>query len=233
MTELIVALDTHLPEQAKAWVDSMGDRVGFYKVGMELFTGAGPTMLEWLKERGKKVFLDLKFHDIPNTAGRAVAAAARWGVDLCTIHAAGGIEMLRACKAMCGGTKLLAVTVLTSFDQEQLRAIGINRPVDEQVAILAESALKIGIDGVVCAPTDLPLLTAMPRDFLRVTPGIRPGGADVDDQKRIMTPAQAAKGGASHIVVGRPITAAPDPAAAADKILKELEETNAEHRADF
>lgn len=222
MTELIVALDTDQAVQAKAWVENLGDRVNFYKVGMELFTSVGPSMLEWLKERGKKVFLDLKFHDIPNTAGRAVAAAARWGVDLCTIHAAGGIEMLRACKAMCGPTKLLAVTVLTSFDQEQLGAIGVQWPLSKQVTALAELALKIGIHGVICAPTDLQLLAALPRDFLRVTPGIRPEGAATGDQKRVMTPARAAQGGASHIVVGRPITAAPDPVRAAEEIIKEL-----------
>lgn len=222
MTELIVALDTDQAAQAQAWVDSLGDRVNFYKVGMELFTSVGPSMLEWLKERGKKVFLDLKFHDIPNTAGRAVAAAARWGVDLCTIHAAGGIEMLRACKAMCGPTKLLAVTVLTSLDQEQLGVIGIQWPLNKQVTALAELALKIGIHGVICAPTDLQLMAALPRDFLRVTPGIRPEGAAAGDQKRFMTPAQAAKGGASHIVVGRPITAAADPVRAAEAIIKEL-----------
>lgn len=222
MTELIVALDTDHAVQAKAWVENLGDRVNFYKVGMELFTSAGPAIVEWLKERGKKVFLDLKYHDIPNTAGRAVAAASRWGVDLCTIHAAGGIEMLRECKAMCGQTKLLAVTVLTSLDQEQLGAIGIQWPLGKQVVALAELALKVGIQGVICAPTDLHLLATLPRDFLRVTPGIRPEGAATGDQKRVMTPAQAARGGASHIVVGRPITAAPDPVQAAEEIIKEL-----------
>lgn len=223
MTELIVALDTHRQEEAKAWVKEL-KKVKFFKVGMELFTAAGPAMVSWLKEQGKKVFLDLKFHDIPNTAGRAVAAASRMGVDLCTIHAAGGPEMLKACREQCGETRLLAVTVLTSLDQDSLGHIGVNRPVAEQVAALAKLAFEAGIHGVVCAPTELPLLSQFPRDFLRVTPGIRPAGSAAGDQKRIMTPAEAARAGASHIVVGRPITQAQDPAAAAEKILAELRE---------
>lgn len=222
MTELIVALDTYREEQAKTWVKTLGDRVGFYKVGLELFTSTGPSVIHWLKEQGKKVFLDLKFHDIPNTASGAVAVASGWGVDLCTIHAAGGAEMLQACKARSGSTKLLAVTVLTSLNQQQLRKIGVDLPLDKQVTVLAELALENGIHGIICAPTDLHLLGALPENFLRVTPGIRPEGSDSGDQKRVMTPTQAAQGGASHIVVGRPITAAPDPVQAAERILTEL-----------
>lgn len=223
MTELIVALDTHRQEQAKAWVRQLGNKVSFYKAGMELFTAAGPAIVAWLKEQGKSVFLDLKFHDIPNTASRAVAAANQLGVDLCTIHAAGGPEMLRACREACGNTKLLAVTVLTSINQEVLAQIGVNKAVADQVKAMADLALNAGVHGVICAPTDLQDLSVLPRDFLRVTPGIRPAGSAPGDQKRIMTPAEAAKGGASHIVVGRPITAAPDPVQAAAEILKELE----------
>lgn len=223
MTELIVALDTHQPEQAKTWVKQLGDKVGFYKVGMELFTTVGPDFVRWLKDQNKKVFLDLKFHDIPNTASRAVAAASSLGVDLCTIHASGGPEMLRACREASGLTKLLAVTVLTSIDQVQLDSIGINRPVAIQVQAMADMAHSAGIHGIICAPTDLAKVTDLPWDFLRVTPGIRPAGSAAGDQKRIMTPADAARGGASHIVVGRPITAAPDPVSAAEAILTELE----------
>lgn len=223
MTQLIVALDTGETEQARAWVRALGEGVDFYKVGMELFTSAGPAMVEWLKGQGKKVFLDLKFHDIPNTAGRAVAAAARLGVDLCTIHASGGPEMLRACRETCGATKLLAVTVLTSIDQQALAAMGVERPVPEQVHALAEAALESGIHGIICAPTDLGHLADLPREFLRVTPGIRPAGSSAGDQKRIMTSARAATAGASHIVVGRPITQVSDPAQAAKEILCELE----------
>lgn len=225
MTELIVALDASDTSQAKSWVEQLGEKVGFYKVGLELFTSAGPGILGWLRERGKRVFLDLKFHDIPNTAAGAVAAANRWGVDLCTVHAAGGAEMLRACREVCGSVQLLAVTVLTSLDGAQLRQLGIRRSPAEQVAALAELALAGGCHGLVCAPTDLPALPPLPPGFLRVTPGIRPRGTKVADQKRVMTPAQAAAGGASHIVVGRPITGAPDPVAAAENIIGELKKT--------
>lgn len=223
MSELIVALDTEQEEMAKVWVRRLGDQVNLYKVGLELFTIAGPAIIAWLKERKKRVFLDLKFHDIPNTAGRAVAAVARMGVDLCTIHAAGGREMLRACREQCGSTKLLAVTVLTSLDQEQLPGIGIHCALPDHVRSLAHLALAEDIHGVICAPTDLAGLADLPQDFLRVTPGIRPTGSTTGDQRRIMTPAQAAKGGANYIVVGRPITHAPDPARAAELILAELE----------
>lgn len=222
MTKLIVALDTEQAELAKAWVRRLGPGVTFYKVGMELFTVAGPSMVTWLKEQGKQVFLDLKYHDIPNTASRAVAAAARLGVDLCTIHAAGGEEMLRACREQCGSTRLLAVTVLTSIDEEQLSRVGVNRPLKEQVPALAKLALEAGIHGIICAPPDLGLVADLPRDFLRVTPGIRPAGSDAGDQKRIMTPAEAVQAGASHIVVGRPITQASDLFLAAQRILAEL-----------
>lgn len=224
MTQLIVALDTHQSEEAKLWVKKLGDRVNFYKVGMELFTSAGPDMVKWLKQLNKKVFLDLKFHDIPNTAGRAVAAANALGVDLCTIHASGGPEMLLACRENCGESKLLAVTVLTSIDQGQLGSIGVTRTVADQVRAMAGLALETGIHGVICAATDLDQMTGFPSDFLRVTPGIRPPGSAPGDQKRVMTPSQAAQGGASHIVVGRPITAAPDLVRAAEKILSNLGE---------
>jgi len=223
MTELIVALDTYRETQAKEWVEQL-DQVEFFKVGMELFTAAGPAMVSWLKDQGKRIFLDLKFHDIPNTAGRAVATASRLGVDLCTIHAAGGTEMLQACREQCGDMRLLAVTVLTSLAQEQLKSIGITLPVPVQVRSLAELAQGAGIHGIICAPTDLEPLSDIPRDFLRVTPGIRPAGSAAGDQKRIMTPRRAAQAGASHIVVGRPITQAANPADAAEKIIAELEE---------
>jgi len=223
MTQLIVALDTHQSELAKTWVKQLGNRVGYYKVGMELFTTAGPDMVKWLKQQDKKVFLDLKFHDIPNTASKAVAAASSLGVDLCTIHASGGPDMLRACRELCEDTKLLAVTVLTSIDQNQLDSLGISRKIQDQVKAMANMALETGIHGIICAPTDLVQVADYPLDFLRVTPGIRPVGSPAGDQKRVMTPAEAAKGGASHIVVGRPITATPDPVKAAEEILNELE----------
>lgn len=231
MTELIVALDTPSGEQAKAWVERLGARVDFYKVGLELFTETGPAMIGWLKEHGKRVFLDLKFHDIPNTAGGAVAAAARWGVDLCTLHAAGGDEMLRTCRQRCGTMRLLAVTVLTSLGEEDLEAVG-QRTLSRQVVGLAELAHRCGIHGVVCAPPDLTLLKALPSDFLRITPGIRPAGLPHGDQKRVMTPAQAAREGAGYIVVGRPILKAEDPVVAANNIIEELA-IDEEHRGNI
>lgn len=224
MTELIVALDTGDAVLAKTWVEELGAEVDFYKVGMELFTSVGPTMVEWLKEKGKKVFLDLKYHDIPNSASKAVAAAARWGVDLCTVHAAGGMEMLKACRASCGSLKLVAVTVLTSLNQLDLEKTGVSKSLPQQVHALASLAYESGIHGVVCAPSDLELLADLPGAFFRVTPGVRPVGAPLADQKRTMTPGKAAENGANYIVVGRPITAAPEPGIAAAKIIKELED---------
>jgi orotidine-5'-phosphate decarboxylase len=223
MTELIVALDTFNENQAKIWVKDLDSTVNFYKVGLELFTSAGPQIVSWLKEQGKRVFLDLKFHDIPNTASKAVASARRMGADLCTIHAPGGREMLEACLAEAGNTKLLAVTVLTSLDNTSLQEAGYNRTVAEQVPAMARLAYTAGIHGVICAPSDLAALTELPSGFLRVTPGIRPAGSASHDQKRILTPALAHQAGASHIVVGRPITGAENPGMAALAILQELE----------
>lgn len=223
MTELIVALDTNDFQQAQDLVAELGPAVGFYKVGLELYTSAGPEVIRWLKGQEKKVFLDLKFHDIPNTAGRAVAVAAAMGVELCTVHAAGGAEMLAACNRQKGNTRLLAVSVLTSLGQRELEHIGIRRPLAEQVQATASLAWEAGIDGVICAPTDLKHLAGFPANMLRVTPGIRPEGSAVADQRRVMTPAEAARGGASHIVVGRPITEAARPAAAAAAIIRQLE----------
>lgn len=221
MSELIVALDTDSAAQAKAWVDSLGDRVNFYKVGLELFTAVGPSFLGWLKQRGKSIFLDLKFHDIPSTAAGAVAAAASWGVDFCTVHASGGQGMLAACRANSGPMQLLAVTVLTSLGDEDLQLWGPNS-LGSQVAALAKLAVASGCHGIVAAASDLASLKDLPAGFLRVTPGIRPLGSDRGDQKRVLTPAEAVRAGASHIVVGRPILGAPDPGLAAAKIIAEL-----------
>ena len=225
MTKLIVALDTNNHLWARQMVEKLGSAVGFYKVGLELFTAAGPEMVRWLKSSGKKVFLDLKFHDIPTTAGRAVAAAAALDADLCTVHVAGGREMLQACRDSAGHMKLLGVTVLTSSDENTLRECGIDRPLGQQVQQLADLARSTRLDGIICAATDLGQLKGLPAGFLRVTPGIRPAGSVANDQRRVMTPAQASASGATHIVVGRPITAASDPQAAAQTIINELEES--------
>ena len=231
MAELIVALDVQTREEAVAKVKAIGDPVGFYKIGLELFTAEGPDVVKAVKDLGKKVFLDLKFHDIPRTVERAVGSAGRLGVDLLTIHSVGGKAMIRAAADAArafgaNGPKILAVTVLTSLDQADLADVGIaGRTPAEQVAAMARFATANGAHGLVCSPKEVEALSAtLPKGTLFVTPGVRPAGADVGDQKRVATPADAVRDGATHLVVGRPILAAADPAAAARAILAEIEE---------
>lgn len=224
-TTLISALD--LPElaQALAMVDRIGPQVEWYKVGKQLFTHYGPQVLQELKARKKKVFLDMKYHDIPNTVANAIRSGALIGGDIIDVHAFGGPAMLEAAaQAMKEtGARVIAVTVLTSMDQAQLEAVGVHASPQEQVLRLAKLARQAGLSGVVCSALELPLLRKeLGEEFLTVVPGIRPAGAAAGDQKRIMTPRQAQEAGADFIVVGRPILAAPDPAEAAAKILQEL-----------
>ncbi len=224
-TTLISALDLPELDQALAMVDRIGPQVEWYKVGKQLFTHYGPQVLQELKARNKKVFLDMKYHDIPNTVAHAIRSGALVGGDIIDVHAFGGPAMLEAAaQAMREtGTRVIAVTVLTSMDQAQLEAVGIQATPQEQVLRLAKLARQAGLSGVVCSALELPLLRKeLGDDFLTVVPGIRPAGADAGDQKRIMTPRQAREAGADFIVVGRPILAAPDPAQAAEKILQEL-----------
>jgi orotidine-5'-phosphate decarboxylase len=224
-TKLIVALDFPELAPALALVDKLGDTVEWYKVGKQLFTHYGPAVLQELKARGKKVFLDMKFHDIPNTVAGAVRSAAAIGADIINVHASGGPAMLAAAAdaARETGKIVIAVTVLTSMDQEQLNAIGLEVTPAQQVSRLARLTEESGLAGVVCSPLEIELIRReRSADFITVVPGIRPAGAAVGDQKRIMTPALAAKAGASYIVVGRPIIAAPDPVAAAEAVLAEL-----------
>ncbi len=225
-TRLMVALDVPELETALTLVDRLGDQVEWYKVGKQLFTHYGPKVLEELRTRGRKVFLDMKFHDIPNTVAQAIRSAALIGADIINVHASGGPAMLAAA-AEAGretGKTVIAVTVLTSMDAEQLAAIGIQATPAEQVLRLARLTQEAGLPGVVCSALELPMLRReFGPDFLTLVPGIRPAGAAAGDQKRIMTPAQAAAAGASYIIVGRPIVAAPDPAAAAQAVLAELE----------
>ena len=230
MAELIVALDVQTREEAVAKVKTIGDSVGFYKIGLELFTAEGPDVVKAVKDFGKKVFLDLKFHDIPRTVERAVGSAGRLGVDLLTIHSVGGKAMIRAAADAANafgvnGPKVLAVTVLTSLDQTDLADVGIaERTPAEQVAAMARFATANGAHGLVCSPKEVGALSAtLPKGTLFVTPGVRPAGAAVGDQKRVATPADAVRDGATHLVVGRPILAAADPAAAARAILAEIE----------
>jgi orotidine-5'-phosphate decarboxylase len=234
---LIVALDVPSAKAATELVDRLDGLCQWFKVGLELFTAAGPAVLEPLGSHGHSVFLDLKFHDIPNTVAGAVRSAAAWGVRMMTVHAAGGPAMLAAARAALDGVanppQLLAVTVLTSMDAAQLSAAGITRSPAEQVELLAKMALETGIRGFVCSPQEVAALRALagPEGVL-VVPGIRPAAGKApsrtpnrtDDQIRIATPADALRRGANYLVVGRPITQAPDPAAAVEAILEEMAE---------
>jgi orotidine-5'-phosphate decarboxylase len=213
---LIVALDVPDAASAIRLASRLEDTCQWFKVGLELFVSAGPAVIETLLKRGHSVFLDLKFHDIPNTVAGAVRSAAALGVHKLTVHALEGLF---------NPPQLLAVTVLTSMDSAQLAATGLNRPPGEQVEFLARMALAENIRGFVCSPQEVATLRSLtgPEGVL-VIPGIRPAGAGIGDQKRIATPAEALRQGASYLVVGRPITQAHDPAEAAEAILKEMAE---------
>jgi orotidine-5'-phosphate decarboxylase len=226
---LIVALDVPDAAAAAALVNRLEGNCHWFKVGLELFVAAGPAVLEPLIERGHSVFLDLKIYDIPNTAAAAVRSAAALGVRMITVHAAGGPAMLSAARAALDSfadpPELLAVTVLTSMDQAQLNASGLDRSPAEQVLLLARMGLAAGMRGFVCSPREVAALRALtgPKGVL-VIPGIRPAGSEAGGQKRTATPADSLRLGASFLVVGRPITQAPDPAEAAEAILNEMAE---------
>jgi orotidine-5'-phosphate decarboxylase len=222
---LIVALDVPKADAARGLVDRLAGHVGMFKVGSQLFTAAGPDLVHEIVGRGEKVFLDLKFHDIPNTVAGAVASASRLGVSFIDVHGLGGRAMMEAgvgaLPAM--GTRLLAITILTSHDEESLGEIGVNGSMADSVRRLAQLAKEAGTDGVVASPHEVAVVReACGSDFLIVTPGIRPAGAAKGDQARAATPAAALAAGADYIVVGRPITEAADPAAAADGIVREM-----------
>jgi len=223
---LIVALDVPKADAARALVDRLAGRVGLFKVGSQLFTAAGPDLVREIVARGEKVFLDLKYHDIPNTVAGAVASAARLGVSLVDVHGLGGGAMVEAAVGALPamGTRLLAITILTSHDEDTLDEIGVNGTMLDSVRRLALLAKEAGADGVVASPHEVALIReACGSDFLIVTPGIRPAGAARGDQSRAATPGAALAAGADYIVVGRPITEAPDPATAADAIVREME----------
>jgi orotidine-5'-phosphate decarboxylase len=223
---LAVALDYPDAYQAMKLVDSLGQTCQWFKVGMELYYAAGNDMIRQLRDRGFDVFLDLKLHDIPNTVAGAVRSATKAGASLLTIHASGGSAVMTAAAEAAkapGSPRLLAVTVLTSMDASQLVATGVTVSPAEQVLRLANLATQSGIDGFVCSAEEVAAVRAATGpDSLLVIPGIRPAGAAIGDQKRIATPAQAIAHGASMLVVGRPITQAKDPAAAAEAILEEI-----------
>jgi orotidine-5'-phosphate decarboxylase len=228
---LIVALDVPSAEAAEDIVRQLEGTCQWFKVGLELFAAAGPAVVEALAARGHSVFLDLKFHDIPNTVAGAVRSAAGLGVRMMTVHAAGGPAMLAAARAALDGVadppQLLAVTVLTSLDAAQLKATGVERSPAQQVELLAHMGWEAGIRGFVCSPQEVTALRALTgAEGVLVVPGIRPAGTQApipsDDQLRLATPADALCAGASYLVVGRPITRAPDPAKAAEAILLEM-----------
>ena len=212
-SRLIIALDFATAEQALTFVKDLQPSQCKLKVGFELFVAAGPEFVRHLVQRGFAVFLDLKFHDIPNTVASACKAAAQLGVWMLNVHASGGVTMMQAAKAALADLpnppKLIAVTVLTSMDKAQLASTGIQLEPFEQVQYLAKLAQDSGLDGVVCPAQEAALLRAQLGDeFLLVTPGIRPEGSDKGDQSRVMTPRQAKQAGVSYVVVGRPITQA-------------------------
>lgn len=228
--KIIFALDTGEFAHVQYWAETLAERVGMFKIGKQLYTACGPATVRMIQKFGGEVFLDLKFHDIPNTVAMASVEAARLGVKLFNLHALGGYEMMaRTVEALDrefkGGerSKVLAVTILTSSTDETLREVGIETPVPDMVVRLASLAKKAGIDGVVASPREIPLIReACGSDFLIVTPGVRPAFAALNDQKRVMSPAEAVKAGSDYLVIGRPIGDAPDPAAAAEMILDEI-----------
>jgi len=224
---LIVALDVATAAEARRIISALGDSVSTFKVGKQLFTAEGPTLVREIVAGGHKVFLDLKFHDIPNTVSAAVAAAGALGASMLTVHASGGSAMMKAATeaaARCAKPPLiLAITVLTSFLDSDLEEIGVAGRAVDQVLRLASLARSAGCNGIVSAVSEVAALRReLGEGFAIVTPGVRPTGAAKDDQARVATPHQALAAGASLIVVGRPITAAADPAAAARAILEEM-----------
>lgn len=228
--KVIFALDVSGFAEIERWAATLSGKVGMFKIGKQLFTACGPEAVRMIRKHGGEVFLDLKYHDIPNTVAMATLEAARLGAKLSNLHALGGYEMMartmealhKEHKGACQ-TKVLAVTILTSSNEETLRGIGIEHSVPDMVVRLAKLAKAAGVDGVVASPQEVALIReACGNDFLIVTPGVRPIFASADDQKRIMTPAEAVSQGADYLVIGRPIAAAADPVKAADLIAEEI-----------
>jgi orotidine-5'-phosphate decarboxylase len=218
---IIVALDLPTSEAALALVRKLSPHAGLFKIGLQLYTAAGPDIVRAVRDLGGRVFLDLKLHDIPNTVGRAVEAAGSLGVKMLTLHLSGGRAMVEAgVRAVAPEMLLLGVTVLTSADEATLRETGVDSPMEEQVLRLAKLGAECGIGGVVASALELaPLRRAHGTNFKIVTPGIRPPGSSADDQRRALTPAEALKAGADFLVIGRPITAAQNPRAALEQLL--------------
>ena len=222
---IIVALDFPDAASTLRMLEALDPALCRVKVGKELFTRCGPDLVRQINKAGFEIFLDLKFHDIPNTVAGAVSAAAELGVWMVNVHASGGAAMLEAARKALGNhtTLLTAVTVLTSLSADDLRAVGVDSSPDQQVLRLAKLVASSGLHGVVCSAQEIDLLRQqLPRDFLLVTPGIRPAGDAAGDQKRVETPGTAIARGSSYLVIGRPITQAPDPAAKLREIVQEI-----------
>lgn len=233
--KLIVALDVETAREALKLFSALKEVAGMFKTGSQLFTAAGPQIVREIVRAGGRVFLDLKFHDIPNTVAAAGVEAARLGVSIFNVHACGGSEMMRRTAEAVAETaeregftrpQVIAVTVLTSADDSVLAEAGFSSKTEEQVARMARLAHDAGLDGVVASPHEVELVREVVegRDFIVVTPGVRPAGIDRDDQKRVMTPAEAVRAGADYLVVGRAILKAPDPALAAQWIIEEMQQ---------
>lgn len=228
---IIVALDVDTRQEAMQLVTELKGRVGLFKVGSQLFARQGPELVKQIVELGEKVFLDLKFHDIPNTVMKAALAAQSLGVSMFTLHTCGGSKMMAAAAEALAASKhpssplILGVTVLTSMGEEDLKEIGVAGPVANQVGRLAQRARQAGIGGLVASPEEVPMLRQLLGNSMTiVTPGIRPAGSDINDQNRIATPRMAVQAGADYLVIGRPIVASKDRLGALAKIVAELTE---------
>jgi orotidine-5'-phosphate decarboxylase len=220
---LILALDLDDPREALRWTVHLKGKVGCFKVGLQLFTKAGPDIVREIRSTGARVFLDLKLHDIPNTVAKAVESACALDVSFLTLHALGGKDMMAAAlqaAAPFPGTQILAVTILTSHTDEDVNELGFDHTTSGQALLLARLAVKSGVTGLVCSPQELALFRReLPPTTTLVTPGVRPAGVENGDQTRVATPKEALAAGSNHLVLGRPILHAPDPLAALDRIL--------------
>ena len=230
--KIIFALDVEHFREAQQWVNLLKDRVGVFKVGKQLFTHAGPKVVDMIRQKGQKVFLDLKFHDIPNTVARAGEEATKLNVAMFNLHALGGFTMMkktvegsRAVAKSLGIPRplILAVTILTSMDEETLKEVGVQGPLLEEVGRLAHLSMKAGVDGVVASPQEIGIIRQRCGEkFLIVTPGIRPPSDKKDDQKRTLSPKEAISAGADYLVIGRPIKEAKDPIEAVQRIIEDI-----------
>ena len=225
--EIILALDVDSRQEAENLLNKTGDNLQWVKIGLQSYLRDGPDLIHLIKDLGKKVFLDLKLHDIPNTMAKSMESLSKLPIGMLTLHASAGEEALKRCVetglGLLPNTLILAVTVLTSMNQSSLNSIGVKDTVMDQVARLAKMAIDAKIGGIVCSPQELlHLRSFLPKKTKIVTPGIRPSGSEIGDQKRIMTPNQAKQAGADYLVIGRPILAAKNPAIALNEILREI-----------